>query len=86
VLPVVGLVRGEDALVADGLEVSEVFEVPLALVLDLDAYIPKRVSRKGQSTTIHTLQWDGHQVWGVTAAILRNLALRAGGTIVNAGE
>lgn len=79
VLPVVGLVPEPVRLVPDGQEVSEVFTVPLERVLDPDAYRPTRVHRGGVTTEVFHLDWPEHHVWGVTAAILRNLALRAAG-------
>ncbi len=77
VLPVVGLVQGEVTLVPDGYEVAEVFTVPLQRVLDLDAYQETRVHRDGVTRLVYHLDWPVQHVWGVTAAILRNLALRA---------
>jgi 8-oxo-dGTP pyrophosphatase MutT (NUDIX family) len=85
VLPVVGLVDRTARLVADQVEVSEVFTVPLATVLDPAAYRPTRIHRRGVTRVVYHLDWcpdslaqtDRSHVWGVTAAILRNLALRA---------
>lgn len=85
VLPVVGLVDPAARLVADLVEVDEVFTIPLATVLDPDAYRPTRIHRRGVTRVVYHLDWgptasrnDGRShVWGVTAAILRNLALRS---------
>lgn len=77
VLPVVGLVQGRVTLVPDGREVAEVFTVPLDRVLDLDAYRPTRIHHEGVTRVVYHLDWEAHHVWGVTAAILRNLAERA---------
>ncbi len=77
VLPVVGLVQGDIRLVPDGQEVAEVFTVPLARVLDLSAYRGEQVHREGVTHHVYHLDWPAQDVWGVTAAILRNLAVRA---------
>lgn len=79
VLPVVGLVHREANLVPDQREVDEVFTVPLAHVLDLAAYRPTRIHAEGVTRVVYHLDWSSHHVWGVTAGILRNLALRAAG-------
>lgn len=84
VLPVVGLVDRRAQLVADEVEVEAVFTVPLATVLDPAAYLPTRIHRRGVTRVVYHLDWNlgetvhgaRSHVWGVTASILRNLALR----------
>lgn len=80
VLPVVGLVHRDVLLVPDRREVDEVFTVPLAHVLDPTSYRPTRIHSGGMTRTVYHLDWSSHHVWGVTAGILRNLALRAADT------
>ncbi len=77
VLPVVGLVRQSGPWNPDLREVEEVFTLPLEMALDLQAYRQREVERQGVRHTLFYLEWQGHTIWGVTAAILRNLALRA---------
>lgn len=84
VLPVVGLVRGRPALVPDRCEVARVFTVPLARVMDVDAYRPTRIHHQGVTRVVYHLDWHTEHVWGVTASILRNLALRAAGRTAQA--
>ena len=80
VTPVVGLVEPEHALAHDAFEVADVFEVPLAFLMD-PANHQRRIWRwdDGQSRSFLAMPWtrpsDGREyfVWGVTAAILRNL-------------
>jgi 8-oxo-dGTP pyrophosphatase MutT (NUDIX family) len=79
VLPVVGLVHGRPRLVPDQREVANVFTVPLLRVLDLGAYRPTRIHHEGVTRVVYHLDWESQHVWGVTASILRNLALRAEG-------
>lgn len=85
VLPVVGLVDRAARLVADEVEVEAIFTVPLSTVLDPGAYRPTRIHRRGVTRVVYHLDWNldapaqagRRHVWGVTAAILRNLALRS---------
>jgi 8-oxo-dGTP pyrophosphatase MutT (NUDIX family) len=81
VLPVVGLVHQSPPWVPDFSEVDEVFTIPLALVLDPDAYQVEPMERQGIRFNIHSLQWQDYRIWGVTAAILHNLALRTRGAL-----
>ena len=76
VLPVVALVKPPVQWVPDTREVAEVFSVPLSVVLDKDLYEGHQVDRDGIEYTIWSLNWNGFNIWGVTAAILMNLILR----------
>lgn len=74
VTPVVGLVRPPFELVADPVEVAEVFEVPLSFVLDTANH--QRHSREWQETVRHfwVLPYQHYYIWGATAGMLVNLA------------
>ncbi len=80
VTPVVGLVDPDHALAPDAFEVAETFEVPLAFLMD-PAHHQRRLYRwsDGVERAFLAMPWrtpDGtreHFVWGVTAAMLRNL-------------
>lgn len=76
VLPVVGLVRSSFVWRPDAREVSEVFTVPLKLAVSYGEYSHEEIIREGKSFTVSSLQWQGHRIWGVTAAILLNLGSR----------
>lgn len=76
VLPVVALITPPVIWVPDASEVAEVFTVPLDVVLDTERYESRVVERHGQQFTIHTLRWEGHTIWGATAAMLLNLTIR----------
>jgi len=76
VLPVVGLVKPPFTWQADQREVSEVFTVPLRLAVSLDEYTHETIFRGQESHVISTLRWQGHKIWGITAAILLNLGSR----------
>jgi len=76
VLPVVGLVKPDFISRPNYDEVEEVFTVPFQLATDYNAYSHRMVTRGGQSVELSSLHWQGHQIWGVTAAILLNLGKR----------
>jgi len=77
VLPVVGLVQGQAQLRADTREVERIFTVPFEQVLHPDAFRATRIHRRGLTRVVYSLRWQEQKVWGVTAAILHNLAQRA---------
>lgn len=76
VLPVVGLVEPPVAFKIDTTEVEEAFTIPFSVVLDRSRYTRRQVKRDQQSFTLHSIKWEGHEVWGLTAAMLINLSRR----------
>jgi hypothetical protein len=62
----------------DKREVSEVFTVPLKLAVDRNEYSHEEVLHNGKKVVISSLYWQGHRIWGITAAILLNLGRRMG--------
>lgn len=78
VTPVVGLVSRHFAPVPDPAEVAEVFEVPAELALDVGSYRMSYRNRFGSTFRSYALQYEGHTIWGATAAMLvcfRNIIL-----------
>ena len=76
VLPVVGLLEPGLEWIPDSREVDEVFTVPLAYITDDSHYRSTVREYKGVEHTIWSLTWENHVIWGVTAAIVRNLVDR----------
>jgi 8-oxo-dGTP pyrophosphatase MutT (NUDIX family) len=76
ILPVVGLVKAPQEWVLDEREVAGVFTIPLEVAMDPERYRTHRVVKDGVRHLIYSIEWDGHVVWGATAAMLFNLALR----------
>ena len=76
ILPVVGLLAEGFALMPDASEVAEVFEVPLAFLLD--PANKKRDSRvfQGVTRSFYSFTYEGHYIWGATAAMLVNFGER----------
>ncbi|TXH04011.1 MAG: CoA pyrophosphatase [Nevskiaceae bacterium] len=79
VTPVVGIVSGEPALRPHEGEVAEVFEVPLAFVLDETSFERKVLSRDGLNLPFFELNYGPHRIWGATAGMLWNLAQKVRG-------
>lgn len=72
--PVLGWIR-EDFVPRPELgEVSEVFEVPLAHVLDPSRYIVQSRRWRGQRRYYYTVPFGPYYIWGATARVLRRLA------------
>ncbi|MGD0141876.1 MAG: CoA pyrophosphatase [Rhizomicrobium sp.] len=76
ILPVVGLLTEGFVLMPDPNEVAEVFEVPLAFLLD--SKNRERHSREwqGRQRSYYAYNYSGHYIWGATAAILSGFAER----------
>jgi len=76
ILPVVGLLAQGFALLPDPGEVEEVFEVPLAFLLD--PANRRRDSREwqGRRREFYVFEYGSHYIWGATAAIVSNFCDR----------
>lgn len=75
VTPVVALVQPPFELAADTFEVAEIFEVPLAFLMDganhqrRSAEFPNRIGRR----SFYAMPYENYFIWGATASMLRNL-------------
>ena len=76
ITPIVGWVTPPFDLTPDRFEVAEVFEVPLAFIVDPKNH--ERRSREWQGVVRHfyVLPYGGYYIWGATAGMLVNLAER----------
>ncbi|HEY9025730.1 MAG TPA: CoA pyrophosphatase [Burkholderiaceae bacterium] len=79
VTPVVGLLDPPRAMRLDPFEVAEVFEVPLAFLMDPAHHRRHAVEVDGHARQFISMPWgqdrrgEPYFVWGATAAMLRNL-------------
>jgi len=82
VTPVIGLVQADTNLRLDSFEVAEVFEVPLAFLMDPANHRRHEVEWGGVTLEFLSMPWDSSDpqgvarryfIWGATAAMLRNL-------------
>ena len=74
VTPVLGMLAPGFPMAADPSEVAEVFELPLAVLLDPDS--PRRESREWRGRMREYWVWPhaSHYIWGATATMLVSLA------------
>ena len=79
VTPVIGLLDPPRALALDAFEVAEVFEVPLAFLMDPSHHRRHAAEFQGLTRRFLSMPWgadasgEPYFVWGATAAMLRNL-------------
>lgn len=73
VTPVVAFVRPGFSLRLDVTEVDEVFEVPLAFVLDPAHHVARERHYAGYTFTAFDIPYEGRNIWGATASMLVSL-------------
>jgi 8-oxo-dGTP pyrophosphatase MutT (NUDIX family) len=73
VTPVVGLLAPPLVLTPDPREVDEVFEVPLAFLLDPRNHRRETREFQGREVGYYVMQFERYRIWGATAGMLINL-------------
>ena len=73
VTPVIGLLTPPLALSPDAREVAEVFEVPLAFLLDANNHRRETREFQGRTVGFYSFQYQERTIWGATAGMLINL-------------
>jgi 8-oxo-dGTP pyrophosphatase MutT (NUDIX family) len=73
VTPIVGLLTPPLGLAPDPREVAEVFEVPLAFLLDPRNHLRRTREFKGQTVGYYEMNFEERTIWGATAGMLVNL-------------
>lgn len=73
VTPVVGFVAPPLELAPDSREVEEVFEVPLAFLLDPRNHARETREFQGGTVGFYVIQYGERRIWGATAGMLINL-------------
>jgi 8-oxo-dGTP pyrophosphatase MutT (NUDIX family) len=73
ITPVVGLIREPGPLHPEPGEVASIFELPLAMIMDESNFEYHERKVDGRSRAFYALPYEGHFIWGATAAMLRNL-------------
>jgi len=71
ITPVVAAVRPRAPFRPNPIEVSHLFEVPLALLCRPEAYGTYRIERHGVTHSTWLVDYDGHTIWGITANLTR---------------
>lgn len=78
VTPVVGLVHPPFDLQPDPFEVAEVFEVPLAFLLDPANHQRHEMHYRGALRQYFAMPYGDYFIWGATAGMIRSLSQRLG--------
>ena len=76
VTPVIGVVPPDLLFVPNAGEVASVFEVPLSFALDSANHVEATVEWQGRNRHYYEMNWNGHRIWGATAAMIVNLSRR----------
>lgn len=76
VTPVLGVIPPDLRLVPAEAEVDEVFEVPLAFLLEPANHHKKHALYQGHERQYYEIMWNEYRIWGATAAMLVNLSRR----------
>ncbi len=72
--PVIGLIQPGFQVKPDATEVAEVFEVPLAFLMDPANHRLHRADLPGGGSRLYfSMPWGPYFIWGATAALVRNL-------------
>ncbi len=78
VTPVVALVEPPFDLQPDPFEVAEVFEVPLAFLLDPANHKQHEMHYRGALRRYYAMPYGDYFIWGATAGMIRSLSERLG--------
>ena len=78
VTPVVALVRPPFDLQPDPFEVAEIFEVPLAFLLDPANHQQHSLHYRGALRSYFAMPYGEYFIWGATAGMIRSLSERLG--------
>jgi 8-oxo-dGTP pyrophosphatase MutT (NUDIX family) len=73
IMPVLARVRPGFALQFNRGEVDDAFEVPLAFLMTPQNHKRETRNWNGFTISLYAMQFGGRNIWGATAAILRNL-------------
>ena len=76
VLPLVAVIDPDFVAIPSPDEVAEVFEVPLAYLMDMRHLRARPVDWGGNTRSVLEYDWPGQRIWGATAAMLANLHQR----------
>ena len=76
ITPVLGVVPPDLPLVPEPGEVEAWFEAPLRVLLEREHWRENEVFWRGANRRYLEMEWEGFRIWGITAAIIANLARR----------
>lgn len=85
VTPVVGVIAPDVLLTPNPDELDSIFRVPLSFFLRDERMRTDRGTVNGHTVAVPCWQWQGYEIWGVTAIILVNLMNRVLGQEICTG-
>lgn len=85
VTPVVGIIAPDTALTPNPDELDSIFRVPLAFFLRDERLRTDRGTVNGHAVAVPCWNWQGYEIWGVTAIIIVNLMNRVLGQHISTG-
>jgi 8-oxo-dGTP pyrophosphatase MutT (NUDIX family) len=74
--PVLAVIRPGFSLAIDRDEVAEVFEAPLAFLMNARNHRKQNVYWRGEMRQFYVMPCEGRNIWGATAAILRDIYMK----------
>ena len=72
IVPIVGFLPKDAVFTACPDEVAEIFSVPLSFLMQAENYKQRSWTQDGQTWQYHVITWQGREIWGATANILRS--------------
>ena len=76
ITPVLGVIPPELPLEPHEHEVAELFEAPLAFLLDAANQRLESALLQGRERRYYEIVWNEHRIWGATAGMIVNLSRR----------
>ncbi|MGH6744185.1 CoA pyrophosphatase [Novosphingobium sp.] len=76
ITPVIGIIPPDLPIIPNPAEVAQWFEAPAEFVLDPANQKTRWIEAEGSRHAFVEITWHDHRIWGVTGAILHNLARR----------
>ena len=76
VTPVIGVIPPDLVFTPSEAEVANIFEVPLAFLLDEANHVEATLEWQGRDRHYYEILWNERRIWGATAAMIVNLARR----------
>lgn len=73
ILPVVGFIDSKFVPIINRDEVAETFEVPFEFIMNEDNHQLQSGEWKGVVRNYYTIPYQGYNIWGATAGMIRNL-------------
>lgn len=75
ITPIIGFIPQDYPFIADKNEVAEIFCVPLTHFINEDNHISIEVNRNASKHNIYFMPYLDYNIWGATAAILKDLVV-----------